>query len=441
MSEAAPEPAKPPGRQVTWKDLLAKFAIAIAILVLASWLLNLFLIHGVYRLIVWTTGDLTGINLYLLKAIASAAIALLVYFKKPSFEWLRDYNSRLAGLFVILLTHNLWMYALTYNLLFRFSDGKPMKWATVTNEGIKYYASPGFGPDGQRLIEVTSATLKKLKSWDKPLSRVDPNGVMWFNPNTGEAEIYYSETSAGDYEFFNRWGHHPQTGAELKPVSHDIKGAFDRRQTDLAHKEQQAAKSDLERTTLARQEETRRKATTEEADRISKLKALVNRTKMDSTNVNVALVLDTSALIGGNAVEAQAKLVSTLRKASSRVEIYDDVFRPEFRLKGYFERAFNGDSSFLKDTGLFDTANFLFLCRLKAESSVDNELRVFSSRTELTYRVLNRNGEQVDSGSIHAVGPGSSAQTALLRGIELGVEKHSAKLLRTLDPTVPPSPY
>jgi hypothetical protein len=433
MSEAPSELSRVFGWQLNWKAILSNLVIGIAILLLVAWMMNLFLVHGVYRLVVWTTGDLTGINLYLLKAIASGAIALLLYFKKPWFEWLRGYNFRLAGLFVVLVAHNLWMYALTYSLLFRFSDGKPMKWATVTNEGIRYYASPGFGPNGQRLIEVTPDTLKKLKSWDKPLSRVDPNGVTWFNPNTGEAEIYYSETPIGNYEFFNRWGHHPQTGAELKPVSHDVKRDFDQREIELARRLQHAAKSDLERATLARQEEFRRKAATEDADRISKLRALVNRTKMDSKNVNVALVLDTRYLTGGNAVAAQAKLVSALRKLSTRVEIYDDVFRSEFGRNGYFEKAFNGDSSFLKDTGLFETASFLFLCRLKAESSVDNELGVFSSRTELTYRVFNRHGEQVDSGSIHAVGPGSSAQAALLRGIEIGVEKGGAKLIRSLE--------
>jgi hypothetical protein len=441
MSEAPAEPSKPLGRPVNWKAILTILAVGVASLFLVSWLMNLFLVHVVYRLIVWTTGDLTGINLYLLKAIAWAAIALLLYFKKPWFRWLRGFNSRIIGLFVILLAYNLWMYGLTYNLLFRFSDGKPMKWAAITNEGIKYYASPGFGPDGQRLVEVTPETLKKLKSWDKPLSRVDPDGVTWFNPNTGQPEIYYVETSSGDYEFFNRWGHHPQTGAELKPVSHDVKRAFEQRKTEVVSKARQAAESDRERATLAKEEETRRKATAEKEEAVTKLKALIHRTKMDSTKVNVVFVLDAPSLNSGNAAEAQAKLVSALQRVSDRLAIYDNVLRPEFAQNGFFEKAFNGDYSFLKDTGLFDTANFLLLFRLKAESSADDAFRgVFSCRTELTYRVLNQHSEQVGSGSIHAIGPGFSAQAALLRGIEIGVEQNASKLIRVFDPTVHPSP-
>jgi hypothetical protein len=426
---------------MNWKKILAMLAVGIVSVLLASLLMDLFVERIVHKFIVGKTGDLTGINLYLLKAIAWTAIAAFLYFKKSWFSWLHKIHSRLIGLYVILVAYNLWMYALTYNLLFRFSDGKPMKWAAITNEGIKYYASPGFGPDGQRLIEVTPDTLKKLKNWDKPLLRVDPNSVTWFNPNTGQADIYYVETSSGDYEFFNRWGHHPQTGAELKPVSDEVKRAFEKRKTELARQTQQAVDTDRERATLAKEDEIRRNETAEKEKQVSKLRALVNHTKMDSTKVNVAFVLDRSSLNSGNFTEAQTQFVSTMRKVSNGVAIYDDVLRPEFGRNGYFEKAFNGDTSFLKDTGLFDTANFLLLCRLKAESSADQALGgVFSCRTELTYRVLNRHCEQVDSGLIHAVGPGFSAQAALLRAIEIGVEKNAVKLLRSIDSTVHSAP-
>ncbi|MEY2560362.1 MAG: hypothetical protein QOG51_777, partial [Verrucomicrobiota bacterium] len=202
MSEVPlPEPSKAFRWHMNWKKILAMLAVGIVSVLLASLLMDLFVERIVHKFIVGKTGDLTGINLYLLKAIAWTAIAAFLYFKKSWFSWLHKIHSRLIGLYVILVAYNLWMYALTYNLLFRFSDGKPMKWAAITNEGIKYYASPGFGPDGQRLIEVTPDTLKKLKNWDKPLLRVDPNSVTWFNPNTGQADIYYVETSSGDYEF------------------------------------------------------------------------------------------------------------------------------------------------------------------------------------------------------------------------------------------------
>lgn len=440
MSQAPPEPSKPFGWQVNWKTILTTLAVGIASILLVSLLINLFLEHIVRHVIVGETGDLTGINLYLLKAIAWTAIASLLYLRKSWFSWLfHGLHTRLIALYVLVAVYNFWMYAVTYNLLFRFSDGKPMKWAAVTNDGIKYYASPGFGPDGLRLIEVTPDTLKKLKTWDKPLLRVDPNTVAWFNSNTGQSEIYYVKTFAGDYEFFNRWGHHPQTGTELKPVSHEIKQAFEQRNAENASKARQVADSERERATLARQEETVRQATAEKEERIRKLKALVNRTKMDSTRVRVAFRLDTGpSLKNGNATEAKEKLVRTLRLMSDRIAIYDDILRPEFGTNGYFDRAFNGESSFLQETGLFDIANFLLLFRLKAESSDNDTVRgMFSCRTELTYRILNQHGEQVDSGSIHAVGPGFSAQAALLRGIEIGIEKNASKLIRSLDPPAP----
>lgn len=435
MSSAIPPSPAPPLR-INWKSGLIMLVLAAVGFFVFSWGMNLFLVHVVYRLVVRTTGDLTGINLYLLKALAWAAIALLLFLKKPRFDWLRGINSRLVALFIALMIYNAWMYALTYNLLFRFSDGKPMKWAAVTAEGVQYYASPGFASDGQRLMEVTPGTLKKLKTWDKPLARVDPLGAMWFDANTAEPQIYYAVTSSGDYEFFNRWGYHPQSGAELKPVSPDVKQSFERREKELAERARQAAEAEREKADLAASEATRREAAAKEEEQKHKLRALVKSAKMDAARNNVVLAVDTSPLSGGNTTEARATVTNSLRKVSEHAALHDDVLRPEFTADGYFERAFNGDSAFLKETGIFEAANFLVLVRLRAEPSSKQALGdVFSCNAELSYRLFNRAAEQVDSGSIHAIGPGFSPEAALLRAIEIGIEKNHATFLRFLDPT------
>jgi hypothetical protein len=181
-------------------------------------------------------------------------------------------------------------------------------------------------------------------------------------------------------------------------------------------------------------ETNRQKADEHREDQRRKLKALVVRTQMDPARVNVVLACDTGVLPTAIAAEAESKLANSLRKLSDRAAVYRGVLRPEFMKDGYFDRAFSGDLAFLADTGLFDSAHFLVLCRIKAEASANSAVDgLFSSSTELEYRIIHHSGEQADSGSIHAVGPGASAEAAVMRGVELTVERNASIFKRFLD--------
>jgi hypothetical protein len=172
-------------------------------------------------------------------------------------------------------------------------------------------------------------------------------------------------------------------------------------------------------------------------DQHRELKALVVRTQMDPARINVVLACDTGALPTAIAAEAESKLANSLQKLSDRAAIYRGVLRPEFMKDGYFDRAFGGDFAFLADTGLFDSAHFLVLCRVNARASPNSAVDgLFSSSTEVEYRIIRHNSEELESGSIHAVGPGASAEAAVMRGVELAVERNESTFKRFLDPPV-----
>jgi len=55
-----------------------------------------------------------------------------------------------------------------------------------------------------------------------PFRKVDPSAVDWFDPNTGDPQVWYYQLPNGEFEFYSRPGFHPFTKDPLKPVTKNL---------------------------------------------------------------------------------------------------------------------------------------------------------------------------------------------------------------------------
>jgi hypothetical protein len=386
---------------------------------IVQWVLGWLVVYGLYRFFSGSANDLTDLNPYLLKAIGWAVALLVVYLicaRRAKFlkRW------RVLGFLPVVF--NLGFYFLTKDLYFRFSDGAPLQWADITDHGVVYYAKPGFGADGRPLVRVTADNFKRLKNLTGGLSAVNPEQVEWFSPNTGDASIYYFKSATGDFEFYDRWGHHPGNGQELKPVTPEVRAEYDARK-----------KEGLERELLLRSTQVQleqQKAADEARDsRLSQLRALFRPIVTDAKNVNIALVV----MCDSKSVDCdlvREKLISGLQSAAPNIVFLPNYCTPDFIDKGYFEKAYNGDVSVVKEIDGFSPIDYLLLCKanvVTTSSSAGQDL--FTCRIDLGFLLLDKDGRQANRGNFEVAGPGLSEALALDRGIELLTERHSTGFL------------
>lgn len=130
----------------------------------------------------------------------------------------------------------------------------------------EFFDSPGFHPlTGQTLLIITPDVAEEMRSKveQRAPKLVDIKTYAPFDPQSGEARLWYSRDDKGQVEFFDAPGFHPRTGVKLNQFT---KNVMEEWQRDL--KEQQEK---LEREHRQRAEEAERnrqeQAAREAADR------------------------------------------------------------------------------------------------------------------------------------------------------------------------------
>lgn len=165
---------------------------------------------------------ITGLNSYL---VAIGWVVFLVPFV-IGVHYLAFFRWRigLPILMVLYVAFNLTLYYATRDTYFEFGEGKAIKWFAITPEGISYFDRPGVHPKyGMALKPVTPADIRPLELIAKgQFNPVDPHGATFFNPITGDAQIFYFRYPDGTVEFYDMPGFHPRTGARLEPVTRDV---------------------------------------------------------------------------------------------------------------------------------------------------------------------------------------------------------------------------
>jgi len=173
--------------------------------------------------------NLTGLNQYLLTAVALLMLVPFYFGVDMLFSvraiWSR--RQRYTGAAILLamaVGYNVSLYYVTKGMAFEFSGGAPKKWYALTPEGVRYYDRPGVDTTyGIPLQPVTPEVIAKLKLLEKgEFKPIDPTQKPLFNPITGQPQAWYYQYPEGRFEFYDKPGFHPVTGAPLKPVTEQV---------------------------------------------------------------------------------------------------------------------------------------------------------------------------------------------------------------------------
>ena len=139
--------------------------------------------------------------------------------------------------------------------------------------------------------------------------------------------------------------------------------------------------------------------------RLSQLRALFRPIVTDAKNVNIALVvMCDSKSVDCNLV--RDKLISGLQSAAPNIVFLPNYCTPDFIDKGYFEKAYNGDVSGVKEIDGFSPIDYLLLCKanvVTTSSSAGQDL--FTCRIDLGFLLLDKDGRQAIAGTSKWLAP------------------------------------
>ncbi|MEM3112745.1 MAG: hypothetical protein QXY90_06870 [Candidatus Anstonellales archaeon] len=377
--------------------------------------------------------NLTGLNKYLVKAVVVLLMIPLIIgikFVLSPFNKKRKYIG-IAILVTLISLYNLSLYHFTKDLYFAFSEGKVLKWYALTPDGVKFFDKAGVEPVyGIPLKPVTPDVIRNLKLLQKGDFRpVDPTNVQFFNPITGEPQVWYYQYPDGTHEFYDKPGYHPITGDPLKPVTKQI--YFEWREKaktkppSVNYQEEMGKQNKQSNQQIAM---AKKPEIDEKERKLNELKALINRgvtSQMDKSNV--AMVIEARKTESGFSPENT--LYGLLIKEG--VNIITNLFKEEsFKAKGFFREIYDGDTELLKQADALSKIDYLILGKLNYSFQKGGiERGLVSCNINFSYKVINRNAEVVKVDNINVIGPGFSEDTALQRGLEILAEKYRERIL------------
>lgn len=378
-------------------------------------------ISMLYSHFVNSISNLTGINTYLVKA--AVALLFIPFLIGIKFLFSINKSRRQIGtaiLATLVITYNLSLFFLTKDLFFAFGEGKVLKWYALTPDGVKFFDKSGVEPVyGITLKPVTPEVIRNLKLLQKgEFKPVDPGAVQFFNPITGEPQVWYFKYPDGVFDFFDKPGYHPITGEPLKPVSKEI--YFEWKESNSKIKEEVIRKSGRElsipNTTTVTRTNTR----------LDDFNSTINSGKrISSSRKAVTLVVQ-----GDGSTEY---LFPSLLKEGN-FSLVNDYFKNTFKTKGYFNQVYSGETTLLKQSNALSKLDYLILGKInyscKKSASIDNDL--FSCNITLSYKILDKNANVIESNVLTSIGPGFSEELALKRGLEILAEKFSTNLNKIL---------
>lgn len=212
------------------------FVVAIIVLILLGLTFlptKLWIIKSVYFYVVDEIVSVTGFNRQLSGGIVLLLLLPLIWVIPVLFKRTHR-NNKLAWATVLIYISVFFisMFFIGRGKYFKHRDKTPLQWYALTDKGLKLYDSPGFDPvSGIELKPVTPDIVRRidlLKQGDP--ERTDPETAVWFNPITGEPQLWYCAVEENTFEFFNKPGYHPRTGKDLMPVSREFYTTWQRLQ-------------------------------------------------------------------------------------------------------------------------------------------------------------------------------------------------------------------
>jgi TPR repeat protein len=147
------------------------------------------------------------------------------------------------------------------------ATGEPIVWYLKNATGqIEFFDLMGFHPaTGEELLPVTKEVADE---WSQQRRKCVPAPVKigpdtrFFDPATGNPQLWYWRSVNGEYEFFDCEGFHPRNGEALKPFNRDILRSYE---NDIREREKQL-RAEQERL-RKEQEEREQKEAKQKAER------------------------------------------------------------------------------------------------------------------------------------------------------------------------------
>jgi hypothetical protein len=136
--------------------------------------------------------------------------------------------------------------------------GQPLfYWGLTPSWEIFKRPQAGINPFTDKpLLPASPEYLALIRSrLSEPLRQVEPDTNDWFNPNTGDALLWWTRSSSGTLEFYRRPAIHPRYRIELLPVTLGLFREWE--QTQASRKAEEAAEAER-KANVQREEEARR---------------------------------------------------------------------------------------------------------------------------------------------------------------------------------------
>ena len=422
------------GKYDLLKKILMPVGITVGIIILIALFfyifaipLEIYVIYKVFSYVASKIVDISGINQWLVKGIVIIALIPLIWVIPRIYRGKHKKIARAIGLLYVAVFF-LTLYFVSKDVKFTHSTGEALKWYVITPQGIKYFDSEGFDPDtGKKAQKVTPEVMAKLKAWEKgtrDFNLVDPSKADWFNPLTGEPQIWYYQYPDGTFEFYNKLAHHPVTGDLLEPVNKQIYFEWHEKFKSMVTPE-----------TLKKPKESQVAVVKpgeidEKERRQNDFKTLINREITAHPSLpNVALIIESKKTETG--ISPEDILYNLLR--TEKVNVIINIFREGlFKSKGFFKDIYDGSTELLTQSDALSRIDCLILGRLNYSFTKREEIdrNLISCNINFSYKVIGKKGNMIRSDSISVTGPGFSKDAALERSLEMLAEKYSDRIIK-----------
>ena len=280
------------------------------------------------------------------------------------------------------------------------------KYCAATPEGIKVFddrvKDPIYGIQTQPCSLDQTVEIRRINNPGLGPQRVqvgDARTFAFFEPVTGSPRIWYSKTSTGEYEFFDRMGNDPETGAPLQVINQHVREDVIRLQDQQASAEQQKVTVQQERNQIVFAE---RYVNTVVAKRAGSKQAAI--------------------LVFSNNRGQFSGLEDALGQAASNRGLTPVIsfFKPQFVREGRAAKLFAGDWSEATRLGIGNRVDVVVIGNASVSATDSSQLEgLVTTNLSLELKCLNVNRQSVcGSRTVDAVGAGYSKSASLQNASE-----------------------
>ncbi|HEV2522807.1 MAG TPA: hypothetical protein VGT24_10545 [Candidatus Acidoferrales bacterium] len=297
-------------------------------------------------------------------------------------------------------------------MYFASREAYAYKWCAETLEGIKTFDGPGKDPvygieakpcTFEQIVAIREG--EKVVSGPQRIQIADVKQFPFFDPITGKPRVWYYKSPDGSYEFYDRFGKHPGTGDDLRPIDQQTRMELIRLQ-DLhaAQVEQRQVQAKEQAATQAAAENQRQHQ--------AFLEHYINTSIVKRPGRKQAAVLvlrETQSTING--------IEDSLGNALSQhgVEPSTSFFKPSFVLEGRARRLLDGDWDQIRQLELNTRIDYVVLGAAAVSFSPSQQFDgLISANLRVELKCLTVSSQRV-CGSQHfeIVGAGFSNGAAL----------------------------